>query len=184
LINLPDAEALRKLTLRGMAAYAARSARRGTESLRGIIEDEIIDKLLLLAEELAYSPTPNRSAGSSAALAAATVAKAMGNFKTEAMRRAGLCLTRTAMVTISILDAIAAAPRSVTAERYAALAASEAAQCARHAADALGGGGVSSEMAISAACSDYAALLKYVGARETVVFGEPIPASDSFWQSA
>jgi hypothetical protein len=166
------------LTLRGIVAYAVRAARRGTVQLGAIIGDETVEKPLRIAEELAYSSTPNRETAPLAAQAAAAVAGKMRFLRTRETRQAALCLTRTAMATIAALDAAVSVPTSARAKSQAALAAREAANCARESADALGGG-AASEQAVAAACADYWRLLKRFGVQKSVTLGEPIPKSES-----
>src|SRR5258707_187438 len=49
-VSLPTVEQLERLPLRAVVAYAARTARRLSSELRGIVTDELLDELLVLVE--------------------------------------------------------------------------------------------------------------------------------------
>ena len=92
-VSLPTAQQLAKLPLRALAAYAAKCARRGTASLRGVLDDELIELPLRLAEEFATRRELDHSDGIAAPLAASRVAAFMGLLKSPHQRIAALCLS-------------------------------------------------------------------------------------------
>jgi hypothetical protein len=177
--SLPRAEQIERLTLRAIAAYAARAARRGSVVLRGAFEDELIEEPLRMTEKLASVRDLDQSDAVASALVTARVAQAMGALTTPQAKLAALCLTRAAGVVRCVL---AAAPPSSPewAPHYIARAAREAAKIPDTAARALGEPAATE--AIDAARSDYEILLEEFGEHQDIVLGEPIDLSDEWWQ--
>ncbi len=177
---LPTADQLQRLTLRAIAAYAVRSARRGSAMLRGTIQDAVIETPLHLAEQLIASRVVDQSAGYASAAAVAVVAKSMLNLDSRELKQAALCLTRVAMTTVFISHAIYNLAGSKAARREIAMAADEAARCARNSVDALGD--AAAIVTAEAARADYEILRKHFGKHQDVVLGEPIDLSEEWWQ--
>src|SRR5437868_1404173 len=75
-LSLPTAEQLGRLPLRAVVAYAARTARRLSSELRGIVADQILDDLLKLVELVATTDPVSKVDKASLIRAAERVAAA------------------------------------------------------------------------------------------------------------
>ncbi len=90
-IPLPTAEELQKLPMRAVVAYAARTARRLSSALRGVVADDILDDMLRMVEavtttsfvsELRQDTIANATQRLASAYAAAPVAvKSLEKFR-------------------------------------------------------------------------------------------------------
>ncbi len=180
--TLPTANQLERLTLRAIAAYAARSARRGSAPLRGIVEDNIIEAPLRVTEGVASVRELDESVKVSIPLAASCVVKAMAALETPQMRVAALCLTRAARVSLAVLEAVRSEPPVLPgwARTQIGHASHAAAPIPDNAAFALGDPWATT--VIHAARSDYEILLQEFGEHTDVVLGEPIDFSDEWWR--
>jgi len=177
--DLPTVEQLETLTLRSIVAYAVRSARRASVKLRGIVEADVAETPLRIAENLASMREFDRSGLPAVLFAASAVAKVMTTLETRDLKLAALCLTRTAMSASHVFRAVESLGVPLKAHYHANFAAREAAPCAMDAADALGD---VTPAPIDCAHSDYDILLKNFGRHQVVTLGEPVDFSEEWWR--
>ncbi|HEV3166106.1 MAG TPA: hypothetical protein VGZ22_18930 [Isosphaeraceae bacterium] len=144
-----------------------------------MIEEEIIEAPLRLAEKLASVLDIDWSVGITAAQAGLRVAKAMQSLEPPKASIAALSLTRVVDVVRAVRSA-AENPSSERARRWIVRAAESAAKAQDRAARALHE--PASTAVIEAARSDYQVLFKEFGEHEDVVLGEPIDLSEEWWR--
>jgi hypothetical protein len=176
--ELPTAEQLEKLTLRAIAAFAARCARRNSAIIRGIIDDEVIDSVLRFSERVASLPELDRRDAVAAPLAAIPVIDAMIQLR-KSFKLAALSVERTTSVTGNIFSALGTLHLADLARRSMARAAYAASEIGE-AADVL------EEPAATAARDvarrDYEILRQEFGEHSEIVLGEPIDLADKWWR--
>ena len=180
MMNLPTTEEVEKLTLRAIAVYAARCARRATPLLRGLLDDEIIELPLRMAEKLGSERHLDISDTAAAPLAAAQIAAAMDSLNTRQAKLAALSLTRVADVVSMVLNAATNPTREEWTRGQRMRAARSAVKTPVHVVHALGKAAAS--IAIEAARSDYEVLLNEFKEHQNVVLGEPIELSEEWWK--
>jgi hypothetical protein len=181
--TLPTAVELAALPLRSITAYAVRSARRATAVLRGVMDENVIEEPLRLAEKFASNLEVDRADTPAAALSAGAVARAMNNLEVRHQTLAALTLTCTAMTIVGGLQALTSSANLDGAKHHAVFAAKQAAQCANSAAKALGDKVPSAE-AIRASRADYETLVAKFGKDRGIVLGEPIDFAAEWWPNA
>ena len=102
--SIPSSEDLRRLTLRALAAYAAKCARLSAEALRGEISDKVIEAPIDIAERFASVAEINRVDAVTICYAAAGVSNAMSTLASEKYK-AALCLVALERVVSGVHEA-------------------------------------------------------------------------------
>jgi hypothetical protein len=171
-VSLPTAEQLEKLPLRAVVAYAARTARRLSSRLRGVVADEILDDMLWLVELVSttdlISEVDKTSVIQAAERVAAAYADAPSSLKSLEKFRIVFSLGHAAE---AALFALLAATEPVYASDNRKLAAEEA----YHAVRPVGAlSRRAANAAMEAARHDYDILLREYGEHEGIVIGEPV----------
>lgn len=176
-VSLPTVEQLEKLPLRAVVAYAARTARRLSSELRGIIADEILDGVLELVELVSTTDligeVDKASVIRAAERVAAAYADAPDRLKSLEKFRIVFSLGHAAE---AAMFALLAATDQVNASDDRRLAAEEAHHAVRP-IDVLGRKAAGAAM--QAARLDYEILLGEYGEHEQVVIGEPVRCFDT-----
>jgi hypothetical protein len=172
LTPLPTAQELEKLPLRAVVAYAARTSRRLSAELRGIVADDILEDALRLVEAV---PAAEVMAGVDKASViravgkvAAAYADAPTNLKSVVRFHTVFSMTHAAE---TAMFAIIAATDPDNAHHQMKLAADEAERAVRS-IEVLNS--TAARAAIKAARQDYEILLRESGGHEEVVIGAPI----------
>lgn len=170
--SLPTVEELEKLPLRAVVAYAARTARRLSEELRGIVADDILDDALRLIDTVSTTYHVGE-------IDKASVIRAAGRIATAyAAAPADLKSAEKFLVVFSMTHAAEAA-------MFALLAAAEPGNAVRWRKDAVEEAQrtvccirvLSSEAAPAArkaARRDYEIMLQAYGEHDEVVLGNPV----------
>jgi len=170
--TLPSTGELKKLTLRALAAYAASCARRGSGALHGVLEEEIIESPLRIAERVASSATPIPRV-SIAILDAALGVTRIFSAVPPGKKRAGLCLVALSSVIVGIHEAgrnLVDTNSPGFARRMYLRSIRSAVNIAKWAVPIDG----PTEEAVHAARHDYEVLVQAYGKHEEVVLGEPV----------
>jgi hypothetical protein len=170
---LPTARMLEKLPMRAVVAYAARTARRLSAELRGIVADDILDDVLRLADSVSTTQLigaiERGSVMSAAACVASAYAAAPPGVKSVAKRRMMGSVLHAAMVAEHAIDA---AGDAILASWDMKCAALEAERAVRAIED------LSSSQAVNAATEaarrDYETLLREYGEHDEVTIGNPV----------
>jgi hypothetical protein len=169
---LPTARELEKLPLRALVVYAARTARRLSQDLRGVVSDEILDDALRLIETVSTAE-PLGVVDKAAVIRAAervagAYADAPDDLKSAERFRIVFSVGHAAE---TAMFALLAATDPSGAPHWLKDAADEAERAVR-ALEVLGGGGASA--AREAARRDYDILVRKYGKHEEVVIGDPV----------
>ena len=179
--RLPTEAEIKKLTLRAIAAYAARCARRGSATLRPTIPDAIIEAPLHTIEKYASVIILDRSDMISVCSAGFRVSQVMSTLVGK-QKCAALCLTAL-IVTVRGLHEAARYLENrkdpVYAQGAFLRAIKEAAAIPSFASDALDEPAATAAM--KAARRDYEVLSKHFGGHQEIVLGEPIDLSNEWW---
>jgi hypothetical protein len=175
--SLPTAEELEKLSLRAVVVFAARTARRISSELRGVVPDHLLDDALRLAEAVATRDLIAEIDPASVVSAAERVAAGYADSPTavQSPKRFSIvfALIHTAL---AAMYAILAAKDPNNA-RHQMRRAAENAQRAIRPIKALDS--KVADIAIEAARQDYEILLREYGEHEDVVIGEAIHCFDT-----
>jgi hypothetical protein len=181
MMSLPTSDQLQILTLRAIAAYAARCGRRAAVVLRGAVDDEVIEAPLRFVERLASVRELDRADEVLALQASGSVVAVMAGL-TGVGKLAALCLTRQSGVSVGVFEAARSSFEGPDARSQAARAARSASKVAVDMVDALEETETPPEDLINAVCRDYQILLTEFGEHENVVLGEPIDLSERWWR--
>jgi hypothetical protein len=171
--ELPKAIDLEKLSLRAIVAYAARSAHRLSQHLRGEIDPTIVNRLLSLVNDVCTSESLDKLDASSIATAASAVVGAVksGN-KSRTTTLIAVSLSRVAMAAFSVLQAARNSSGMHQSLEYAAQQAADSVQ----AIDVLDEN--ERIAAIEAALRDFDILVQAVGLWEDPLIGNPVDCFD------
>jgi hypothetical protein len=175
-VSLPTAAQLEKLPLRAVVAYAARNARRLSSELRGIVADEVLDRVLQLVESVS-TIDPIANVDKVSVIRAAeriTGAYADAPNSLKSLKRFRIVFSLAHAATAAAF-AILAAARSGNASFERTIVAQEA-QYAVHPVEALSR--KAARAAMAAARYDYDVLLRKYGEHEEIVVGEPVHCFD------
>jgi hypothetical protein len=166
--TLPTSKDLEKLPLRAIVAYAARTARRVSTALRGLIPDEVLDNVLDRTDQVFQTPFLSDIDLSSLSYAVADLYGALSKTRNAGDGHvAGLCISRSATVAKELvgigLDPWRANSHVCRVANKAELAVSTI--------DVLYKGATE---AIAAANRDYEILLNTYGVHEQAIIGDPV----------
>jgi hypothetical protein len=170
--TLPAAKHLEKLPLRAIVAYAARTARRLSSELRGVVADVILDHAMDLlanvAMALPFEEVDKVSVMHAAAQVAAAYADAPAALRSVERFRVVFAIGHAAE---AVMFAVLAASNPDKARRLMESAALEAERATRpiEVLDSAASAAVT-----RATRQDYEILLRRYGERDEVVIGEPI----------
>lgn len=170
---LPTADQLERLTLRSIAAYAVRGARRVSVMVLGVLDQDEIDRSFRALETFASTDDINQSDEVDSLNAAASVARAMVPLR-DADAIAALAVFRTASMASNLLGAANKTQPAQFARRGIWRAARAAAGIGR-AGEQLGGAA-----AIEAARRDYEILRNEFGEHDDIVVGDPVDLSEKW----
>jgi hypothetical protein len=169
---LPTTRDLEKLPLRAVVAYAARTARRLSSGLRGIVADDILDNALGLIERVYTTSQIDQVDWASlyrgVERVAGAYAEAPADTKSPDKFSIVFCLGHAAGAAV---DAILATEYRNDSARWMKEAAAEAVRtvaCIRSLECEA------AEIAKEAARQDYDTLIKEYGQHEEVILGEPV----------
>lgn len=176
---LPTADQLERLTLRALAVYAERAARRDSVALHRVIDESIVEAPLHILQKVASIRELDWADSVAAPLAASRVLKATAALEAPEMKVAAVCLTSAARAAMNLLHAARSGTNVDKARYYRRRAAGAAARVADWAAHVLDG--EAAARANDAAAHDYEVLMKTCGQHEDVVLGDPIDLSDERW---
>lgn len=173
---LPTAKELEKLPMRAVVAYAARTARRVSSELRGIVADDILDDALRLVDTVSTTyligEVDQASVIRAGERVAAAYAAAPDGMKSIDKFYLVFSLIQAALAATSAIEA-ALNPSSA---RHQMKSAAQEAQRAVRPIEALSSGAASA--ATEAARRDYDILLRKYGEHDEVVIGDPIDCFD------
>lgn len=173
---LPTVEDLEKLPLRAVVAYAARTARRLSSELSGIVADEVLDRALRMVEAVSTTDLIEEVDKAAVICAAeqvtAAYADAPANLKSLERFRIVFSLTHAAE---AAMFALLAANDPASADRWMKHAAKEAQRAVAPIAvlnrrDII--------LMTEAARQDYYTLLRNYGEHEKVIIGESVHCFD------
>jgi len=166
---LPKAKSLEWLPLRAVAAYAARTARRLSIELRGLISDDVLDNVLDRTDQAHSTPFLSEIDISQLMNAIADLydeLKVLEHTHVNA-HLAGLCIARSATVARMLVDA----GLDPTRAKYHMGRAVKKAEKSVSAIDSLSSGAAAAR---EAACRDFEILSKEYGLHDDVVIGDPV----------
>ncbi len=167
--DLPTATDLEKLPIRAVVAYTARTARRLSSELRGVIADHAIDGLLSRIDGVCAVYLLTSLDEADIVSAAADVIGAMSQSQAPQDKHViASSLSRSAMAATMAIEVANDPTRARRCMSYAAKQAEKAVRAVRV---------LSSEAAMAAtdaACHDYAILLNAYGEHDEVIIGNPI----------
>ena len=169
---LPTANELERLPLRAVVAYAARSVRRLSAELRGLVADDIVENVLTQVDAVCTYYFLGELDQSALYSAAADVAGAMSTITPPAKIIIGLSLTRLATAASMVIEAAEDATRADRCMARAAKRAEKAVQAIKALDDAA------AATASAAAREDYEILLREYGPQNEVVIGDPVDCFD------
>ena len=169
---LPTAEELEKLPMRAVVAYAARTARRLSSELRGVIEVEILDDALRLVDAVSTADRIGEIDQVSVIAAAERVAEAYATAPaiTKSLKQFRIVFSLV-QAALAAMNAIAAAVAPQRA-RYDMKRAATSAERAVRPIDALDE--LAARSATEAARQDYETLVRVYGQHDDVIIGEPV----------
>ena len=173
---LPTAEELEKLPLRAVVAYAARTTRRLSSALQGVVPDEVLNDALRLVDVVSAAKLICGVDQVSVITAAEHVAEAYAAAATDVKSlekfRIVFSFIHAALAAMHAVEAAANPERA----RHEMNLAARAAERAVRPIDALGD--ISSRAAAEAARQDYDVLLRVYGEHDEVIIGEPVDCFD------
>ena len=170
--SIPTAEQLEKLPLRAVVAYAARTARRLSSELRGIVADEVLDDVLQLVESVSTIDPIGMVNKVPVALAAERIVGAYADApdSLKSLKKFRIVFSLAHAATAASFALLAAA-HPVTASFERKVAADEAHRAVRS-ITTLSSRAASA--AADAARQDYEILLQEYGEHDQVVIGGPV----------
>jgi hypothetical protein len=167
--DLPTIAQLEKLSLRALAAYAARAARRVWPLLRGVVGDTLVEEILSIAEAVASTENLGRLDSPSAMFAASRLSAASISIEKSASQTlAVMSMIAAARTAFAVLCCVSIPDRAFSHAAHAASAAELAAKEWRALDEPA------ATQAAQAAIADYETLLKAHARTETNIFGAPI----------
>jgi len=173
---LPTAEELEKLPMRGVVAYAARTARRLSSALRGVVADDILDQLLRLVDTVSTTNLIGEVEQHPVAIAVQRLAEAYAaapsGMTSRETFRAVFSLTHAALAAMHAIEAAVHPARA----RHEMKSAAKEAQRAVRAIEALENTAASA--AAEAARQDYQMLVRVYGEHDEVIIGDPLDCFD------
>lgn len=174
---LPTAEELARLPLRAVVAYAARTARRVSSELHGVVPDQLLDEALRLVEAVSAIDQIEQVDKASLVHAGERVVTAY------AAAPAGVKSPQRFLMVFSVVQAGLAAVYAILAAlnpgsaRHQMKRAAQDAERAARPIRALSAAG--SLAAMQAARRDYETLVREYGEHDEVVIGDPIDCFDA-----
>jgi hypothetical protein len=173
---LPTPDELERLPLRAVVAYAARTARRVSFALRGVVAEEILDHLLELIDAVSTTSLIVDLRRAPLANAVERLAEAYGAAPAGAKSPEKFLIVFSLVhAALAAMSALEAAVDPSSARRQMKSAAKEAQRTARQVRaldDELAG------LAAEAARQDYEILLRVYGEHDEVVIGDAVDCFD------
>jgi hypothetical protein len=177
--SLPTANELEKLPMRAVAAYAARSARRCSSGLRGVVADDILENALRKFDTVATTEFIGDVDPASVASASGRITEAYSSAPDDVKSREKACvvfsLMEAALTAMRVLFAATDPTNARREMRSAARSAERAVRSAIRADPGIGARDRSDAAATAdAARQDYELLLREYGEHDGFVVGDPV----------